>query len=96
MLDMAVLALIVLFTASMTAVNIWWFNQPTFEVPRSRLDINTATLSELTTLPGIDRSTAERVLSERPYTGKDDLVQKHIISQTTYDKIKDQIEAKQQ
>jgi len=93
---MIVLALIVLVTASVTAVNIWWLNQPTVEAHRSQVDINTATLGELTTLLEIDLSTAERVISERPYTGKDDLVQKHIISQTTYDEIKDQIVAMQQ
>ena len=93
---MVVLALIILATASVTAINIWWLDQPTVEGPGSRVDINTATLSELTRLPEIDLSTAERLISERPYTEKDDLVQKHIISQTTYDEIEDQIVAKQQ
>lgn len=92
---MAMIVVIALAVASVTAVNIWWFAQPTFEQPRSRLDINSATVSELATLPGIDLSTAERIVSERPYNGTDDLVQKNIITQSTYDKIKHQIVAKQ-
>ena len=92
---MAIVVVICLAMASVAAVNIWWFTQPSFEQPHSRLDINTASVSELTALPGIDVSTAERIITERPYNGTDDLVQKNIITQTTYDKVKDQIVAKQ-
>ena len=92
---MAIVVVICLAMASVAGVNIWWFTQPTFEQPRSRQDINTATVSEIAALPGIDLSTAERIVSERPYNGTADLVQKNIITQTTYDKIKDQIVAEQ-
>jgi helix-hairpin-helix protein len=91
-----ILVLMAIAVAAVGAWNIWWFNQPTSEQPRSRLDLNAATVSELATLPGIDLSTAERIVSERPYNGPDDLVQKNIISQATYDKIREQIVAKQQ
>src|SRR5215831_14393518 len=90
-----ILVLMALAVAAVGAINVWWFNQPTFEQPRSRLDLNTATVRELATLPGIDLSTAERIVSERPYTGTDDLVQKTIMTQATYDKIKDHLVAKQ-
>ena len=75
------------------AINVWWFQQPTFDPPRARLDLNTATVRELATLPGIDLSTAARMVSARPYTGPEDLVQKSILTPTTYERIKDQIEA---
>ena len=90
-----ILVLMAVAVAAVGAINVWWFAQPPFELPRSPLDINTATVSELTTLPGIDLSTAERIVSERPYHGPEDLVQKNIISQASYNKIKDQIVATQ-
>ena len=59
------------------------------------LDINTATAEQLMTLPGIGDTFSKKILAGRPYKRKDELVQKNIIPQATYDKIKDQIVAKQ-
>ena len=59
------------------------------------LDINTAPASELETLPGIGEAYSKKIVENRPYKGKDELVQKKIIPQATYDKIKDHIIAKQ-
>jgi DNA uptake protein ComE-like DNA-binding protein len=92
---MAIIILIVLVTVAVTSVEVWWITQPPVDQSPSPLNINTATVSELTALSGIDPSTAEKIVSERPYNRKDDLVEKNIITQTTYDKIKDQIVAKQ-
>ncbi len=92
---MAIIILIVLVTVAVTSVEVWWIAQPPFDQSPVRLDINTATVSELTTLPGIDQSIAEKIVSERPYDREDDLVQKQFIPQASYDKIKDQIVAKQ-
>jgi competence protein ComEA len=92
---MAIIILIVLVTVGVTSVEVWWIAQPPFDQSPSPLNINTATVSELTALSGIDQSTAEKIVSERPYNRKDDLVEKNIITQTAYDKIKDQIVTKQ-
>jgi DNA uptake protein ComE-like DNA-binding protein len=59
------------------------------------MDINSASEDELKTLPGIGDAYAKKIVENRPYKRKDELVSKKILPKTTYDKIKDQIIAKQ-
>ena len=59
------------------------------------VDINSADEKTLMTLKGIGDVTAKKIIKSRPYSGKDDLVKKKVITDKVYGDIKDQIIAKQ-
>jgi DNA uptake protein ComE-like DNA-binding protein len=58
------------------------------------LDVNKASKEQLLSLPGISSEGADRIIAARPYSSTNELVSRRVISQTEYDKIKDQVTAK--
>ena len=68
---------------------------PAAEAKKEPMDINMASEKELASLPKIGEARAKAIVKGRPYSGKDDLINKKIIPQDAYDAIKDSIIAKQ-
>jgi DNA uptake protein ComE-like DNA-binding protein len=61
---------------------------------QKKVDLNAASLDELTELPGIGKREARRIVAARPYHDKHDLVTKKVLTPPAYDKLKDEVEAK--
>ncbi len=59
--------------------------------PGVRVNINTATLEELDTLPGVGPATAQRIVDGRPYNTIEDLMRVKGIGEATFGKLKDHI-----
>ncbi|MGC2527793.1 MAG: helix-hairpin-helix domain-containing protein [Candidatus Acidiferrum sp.] len=58
------------------------------------VDLNSASESDLTGLPGIGKHEAKRIIAGRPYEDAHDLVSKKILSEKAYEKLKDEVTAK--
>jgi competence protein ComEA len=59
-----------------------------------RLDVNTASADQLKAIRGLNEAQAKKIIEGRPYKRRSELVTKKVLSQETYDKIKDQIRAR--
>ncbi len=57
-----------------------------------KVGINTGSLVQLDSLPGVGSVTAQKIVDGRPFNALDDLLTKKIVSKTVFDKIKDQID----
>jgi len=57
------------------------------------LNINKATAEQLQTLPGIGSGQARRIVAGQPYGSSDELVKRHLVTKSEYDRIADKIVA---
>lgn len=55
------------------------------------VNINSASLSELESLPDIGAVRAQKIIDNRPYQTLEELVEKKVVGQSTFEKIKDKI-----
>jgi DNA uptake protein ComE-like DNA-binding protein len=59
----------------------------------ARVDINRATMEELLKIPGMTRTWAARIVRFRPYRGKNELLDRGVVSGEVYGRIKDYVVA---
>ena len=55
------------------------------------IDLNTASIEQLITLPGMSATLAQQIIAGRPYHGKTELIQRHILSDNAYDRVENLI-----
>ncbi len=59
--------------------------------PKDRVDINHADMAELLKVPGMTASWASRIIRYRPYHSKVDLLQRGVVSDAVYGRIKNYV-----
>jgi DNA uptake protein ComE-like DNA-binding protein len=55
------------------------------------ININNASREDLLNLPGMTERDADRIIAERPFKNAHELVARHVIPESEYDKISDRI-----
>ena len=55
------------------------------------VDLNTASVADLTRLPGIGKTEARRIIKARPFTTTHELVSRGILSEDDYQKLSDHV-----
>jgi len=58
------------------------------------LDLNSASEAELMELPGMTETAAKRIIRNRPYRDKQELVTRGLLSRSSFEKVQDQITVK--
>lgn len=67
------------------------YTEPQTQAEPFKTSVNAATLTELDSLPGVGLKTAQKIIDNRPYSSLDELTQRSIVTESTLEKIKDQI-----
>jgi competence protein ComEA len=55
------------------------------------ININKASREDLLTLPDLTEHEADRIIAERPFNDAHDLVTRHVVPESEYDKIRDRV-----
>ncbi len=63
----------------------------TAPAPEDRVDLNSASLDQLMKVPGMTRTWATRIIRYRPYRAKSDLIDRGVVIDQVYERIKDYI-----
>jgi DNA uptake protein ComE-like DNA-binding protein len=64
---------------------------PPAEDTTGAVDINSATATRLTTLPGVDASEADKIIRHRPYDRAHDLVKKGVMDEAAFAKVSSRV-----
>jgi DNA uptake protein ComE-like DNA-binding protein len=59
--------------------------------PIKPVDLNWASIEQLIALPGMSVTLAQQIIEGRPYHSKTELIQRHILSDTAYDRVRNLI-----
>lgn len=59
------------------------------------IDLNSASRDELMTLKGVGDATADKIIANRPYRAKTDLLNKKIVNSKVYEDMRDKVIARQ-
>jgi DNA uptake protein ComE-like DNA-binding protein len=62
---------------------------------RELIDLNSASKTQLISLPGIGEASAQKIIEGRPYREKTELLRKGIVSEQTYQLISERVIARQ-
>jgi len=58
----------------------------------SKVDLNSATRKQLDNLPGLTKDDAEKIVKNRPYSKKRDLVDRGVLDEKKFNAIRDEVE----
>jgi competence protein ComEA len=58
---------------------------------KSSVDLNKASKSDLSSLPGISDAKADRIIAERPYASAHQLVTRHVLTENEYAQVHDRV-----
>ena len=61
-----------------------------------KIDINTASESDLAALPGMDEATAQKIIAARPFKNSSQVLSKGLVSKEEFGKIRNRITARQE
>ncbi|OAM88270.1 helix-hairpin-helix domain-containing protein [Termitidicoccus mucosus] len=61
----------------------------------AKVDLNTATKEQLAKLPGLDEAAADKIIAARPFASKTQLKSKKLVSDETYESVKNLVIASQ-